>query len=90
MDLSLHRNSYVNLPTTTGYRADMVGPAFSHRKTRMRKNVMKKCTHCQGSLGLGVVRAFFRLFCSVRCRDAYRAALFQRAKEQLVPLGLPK
>jgi hypothetical protein len=51
---------------------------------------MKECTHCQGPLGLGVVRAFFRLFCSVRCRDAYRAALFERAKGQLGLLGLPK
>ena len=50
---------------------------------------MKECTHCQGPLGLGVVRAFFRLFCSVRCRDAYRAALFERAKGQLGLLGLP-
>jgi len=41
-------------------------------------------------LGLGVVRAFFRLFCSVRCRDAYRAALFERVKGQLRLLDLPK
>ena len=44
---------------------------------------MKECTHCHGPLGLGVVRAFFKLFCSVRCRDTYRAALFERAKGQL-------
>ena len=50
---------------------------------------MKKCTHCQGPLGLGVVRAFFRLFCSVRCRDAYRAAVLERVKGQLRVLDSP-
>ena len=51
---------------------------------------MKKCTHCQGPLGLGVVRAFFKHFCSVRCRDAYRAALFERVKGQLRVPDFPK
>src|ERR1700730_7127713 len=58
---------------------------FLNSRNLDEESVMKRCSQCHGRLGLGVVRAFFKLFCGVRCRDAYRSALYERAKRQLDP-----
>ena len=61
--------------------------ASKGQKGAVMKKV-KRCTHCGGRLGLGVISQYGKLYCGSRCKRAHRAAILEKAKRQKAVVSL--